>query len=161
MGAQHVWVGNCGDSRAIVARKGGVSVALSSDHKASRKDEVARVQKAGGMVWWDRVMGELAISRAIGDHRLRPYVIPDPEVECFQRSEGDQLLILASDGLWDVLSNADAGNLAVRKFLSDLEAGRSVRSALKHAASSLAKAAISRGSRDNVTVIVVDVRMMT
>lgn len=82
-------------------------------------------------------------------------------MECFQRSEGDQLLILASDGLWDVLSNADAGSLAVRKFLSDLEAGRSARSALKHAASSLAKAAISRGSRDNVTVIVVDVRMMT
>ena len=76
----YIWVANCGDSRAIMALKGGASLALSSDHKASRKDEVARVQAAGGMVWWDRVMGELAISRAIGDHRLRPYVIPNPEV---------------------------------------------------------------------------------
>lgn len=76
----HIWVANCGDSRAIMALKGGATCALSVDHKASRKDEVARVQAAGGMVWWDRVMGELAISRAIGDHRLRPYVIPNPEV---------------------------------------------------------------------------------
>jgi len=39
-----------------------------------------RVEAAGGYVWWDRVMGELAVSRAIGDHCFVPYVIPDPEV---------------------------------------------------------------------------------
>jgi hypothetical protein len=39
-----------------------------------------RVELAGGFIWWNRVMGELAISRAIGDHKLRPYVIADPEV---------------------------------------------------------------------------------
>jgi hypothetical protein len=38
------------------------------------------VEAAGGYVWWDRVMGELAVSRAIGDHCLRPYVIAVPEV---------------------------------------------------------------------------------
>jgi hypothetical protein len=43
----------------------------------------ARVAKAGGPVlYWNghRVMGVLAMSRAIGDHCLRPYVIPEPEV---------------------------------------------------------------------------------
>lgn len=42
-----------------------------------------RVEKAGGQVlYWNghRVMGVLAMSRAIGDHCLRPYVIPEPEV---------------------------------------------------------------------------------
>jgi hypothetical protein len=41
------------------------------------------VEKAGGQVlYWNghRVMGVLAMSRAIGDHCLRPYVIPEPEV---------------------------------------------------------------------------------
>jgi hypothetical protein len=44
-----------------------------------------RVEKAGGQVlYWNghRVMGVLAMSRAIGDHCLRPYVIPEPEVRC-------------------------------------------------------------------------------
>lgn len=40
----------------------------------------SRIEAAGGYIWWDRVMGELAISRAIGDHGLRPYVIAQPEV---------------------------------------------------------------------------------
>lgn len=40
----------------------------------------SRVEQAGGYVWWDRVMGELAVSRAIGDHCLRPFVIAEPEV---------------------------------------------------------------------------------
>lgn len=42
-----------------------------------------RVERAGGQVlYWNghRVMGVLAMSRAIGDHDLRPYVIPEPEV---------------------------------------------------------------------------------
>lgn len=60
--------------------RSGAGTALTQDHKANRDDEVARVQAAGGHVWWDRVMGELAVSRAIGDHCLRPYVIPEPEV---------------------------------------------------------------------------------
>ena len=43
----------------------------------------ARVEQAGGQIlYWNghRVMGVLAMSRAIGDHGLRPYVISDPEV---------------------------------------------------------------------------------
>lgn len=39
-----------------------------------------RVEAAGGYVWFDRVMGELAVSRAIGDHCLRPYVIAVPDI---------------------------------------------------------------------------------
>lgn len=49
-----------------------------------------RVEKAGGQVlYWNghRVMGVLAMSRAIGDHGLRPYIIPEPEVRCMQGCE--------------------------------------------------------------------------
>ncbi len=44
----------------------------------------ARVQSLGGeIMYWngDRVMGVLAVSRAIGDHNLRPFVIAQPEVQ--------------------------------------------------------------------------------
>lgn len=42
----------------------------------------ARVEAAGGQIlFWNgvRVMGVLAVSRAIGDHCLRPFVIARPE----------------------------------------------------------------------------------
>lgn len=82
VGSKKMWLANCGDSRAVLSR-GGKAIQLTDDHKPEREDEAARVEKAGGQVlFWNghRVMGVLAMSRAIGDHGLRPYVIPEPEV---------------------------------------------------------------------------------
>lgn len=54
----------------------------------------------------------LAMSRAIGDSYLKPFVISDPEVRVVERNDGeDEFLILASDGLWDVVSNEVACNV--------------------------------------------------
>jgi hypothetical protein len=65
-----------------------------------------RVERCGGQIVDHRglrVQGVLAMTRALGDHALRPYVIADPEVTRVARCQGDQLLLLASDGLWDVM----------------------------------------------------------
>jgi serine/threonine protein phosphatase PrpC len=85
IGAFCLWVANAGDCRALLVRQcqtAGVVTALplSCDHKATRPDERARIMAAGGAVWAKRVNGDLAVSRAIGDHDLKPYVIPQPEV---------------------------------------------------------------------------------
>ncbi|KAM0919968.1 hypothetical protein ACQ4PT_007848 [Festuca glaucescens] len=114
LGPTHLVVSNCGDSRAVLCR-GGAAIPLSSDHKPDRPDELERIQAAGGrVIFWDgaRVLGVLAMSRAIGDSYLKPYVIPDPEVRVLERRDGeDEFLILASDGLWDVVSNEVACNV--------------------------------------------------
>ncbi|CAM0872480.1 unnamed protein product [Alopecurus aequalis] len=114
VGPRHLVVSNCGDSRAVLCR-GGVAIPLSSDHKPDRPDELERIQAAGGrVIFWDgaRVFGVLAMSRAIGDSYLKPYVISDPEVRVLERKDGeDEFLILASDGLWDVVSNEVACNV--------------------------------------------------
>jgi protein phosphatase 2C len=111
---RHLVVSNCGDSRAVLCR-GGAAIPLSSDHKPDRPDELERIQAAGGrVIFWDgaRVFGVLAMSRAIGDSYLKPYVISDPEVRVLERKDGDdEFLILASDGLWDVVSNEVACNV--------------------------------------------------
>ncbi|KAK3001041.1 hypothetical protein RJ639_021367 [Escallonia herrerae] len=119
VGAEVVVVANCGDSRAVLSR-GGVAVALSSDHKPDRPDELSRIEETGGRVInWNgqRVLGVLATSRSIGDHYLKPYVISRPEVTVSKRTSKDEFLILASDGLWDVISN-EVACLVVRRCLA-------------------------------------------
>jgi len=64
-----IYVGNVGDSRAVLCRNG-EALPLSDDHKADRLDEMKRVKDLGGhILHWNgvRVMGILAMSRAIGD----------------------------------------------------------------------------------------------
>ncbi|CAN1751205.1 Protein phosphatase 2C 51 [Linum perenne] len=68
VGNDEVVVGNCGDSRAVLCRKG-VAVPLSIDHKPDRPDELERIEAAGGRVInWNgpRVLGVLSTSRSIG-----------------------------------------------------------------------------------------------
>ncbi|CAN6441283.1 unnamed protein product [Victoria cruziana] len=155
-------VSNCGDSRAVLCR-GGQAIPLTSDHKPDRADEFARIEAAGGRVInWDgpRVNGVLAMSRAIGDRYLRPCIIPDPEVTFTERSVDDDCLIVASDGLWDVLSNDDVcqiARLSLRrlKHCSAREDGSSPTQAVAEHLTSLA---YHRSSRDNISVIVVDLK---
>ncbi|OVA15577.1 Protein phosphatase 2C (PP2C)-like domain [Macleaya cordata] len=179
-------VANCGDSRAVLSR-GGKAVPLSTDHKPDLPEELLRIQDAGGrVIYWDgpRVLGVLAMSRAIGDNYLKPYVSSEPEVTITERTEEDECLILASDGLWDVVSNdtvcgivrmclngqgpvlprstssssSSAGNEQVQTVFGG---GENQAKACSDAAMLLTKLALARRSTDNVSVIVVDLRRST
>ncbi|GMH04250.1 hypothetical protein Nepgr_006089 [Nepenthes gracilis] len=168
-------VSNCGDSRAVLCRNG-VPIPLSSDHKPDRPDELHRIQAAGGrIIYWDgpRVLGVLAMSRAIGDNYLKPYVIPEPEVTVTERTAEDEFLILATDGLWDVVSNETASGV-VRMCLSAVRprptprlpgveasvstSGESSDLACTDASILLTRLALGRRSADNISVVVVDLR---
>lgn len=100
----------------------------------------------------------------IGDNYLKPYVIPDPEVTVTDRTDEDECLILASDGLWDVVPNETACGVA-RMCLrgADAAEGEDSDAAAAHNACSdaallLTKLALARQSSDNVSVVVVDLR---
>jgi len=158
VGTHRVWIANCGDSRAVLSRNGR-AIQVTDDHKPEREDEAERVEKAGGQVlYWNghRVMGVLAMSRAIGDHCLRPYVIPEPEITVFARHAKDDIMLLASDGLWDVMTNQEATDLANRSIKRALTKGASRKASARVAATVLTKAAVDRGSRDNITVVIID-----
>jgi hypothetical protein len=96
-----------------------------------------------------RVLGVLAMSRAIGDGYLKPYV---SSVTVTDETDADECLILASDGLWDVVTNEDACEVA----RVCLRRGRDRWCA--EAAALLTKLALARRSSDNVSVVVVDLR---
>ncbi|XVF35074.1 hypothetical protein REPUB_Repub18cG0113500 [Reevesia pubescens] len=165
----HVIVANCGDSRAVLYR-GKLPMPLSVDHKPDREDEHARIEAAGGkVIQWNgsRVFGVLAMSRSIGDKYLKPWIIPDPEIMFVTRAKEDECLILASDGLWDVISNEEACEVARKRILLwhkkhgdqlSAERGEGVDPAAQAAAEYLSRLALSKGSKDNISVIVVDLK---
>ncbi|XP_039032102.1 probable protein phosphatase 2C 76 isoform X2 [Hibiscus syriacus] len=103
----HLYVANVGDSRTIIS-KAGEAIPLSDDHKPNRSDERKRIENAGGVVMWAgtwRVGGVLAMSRAFGDRMLKQFVVAEPEIQYKEIDEEFELLVLASDGLWDVVPN--------------------------------------------------------
>lgn len=78
------------------------------------------------------------------------------QITILARKPDDELLLLASDGLWDVLTNQEACSLAKRCLRRARQRGATRQSAARIAANVLTRAAVDRGSRDNVTVVVVD-----
>lgn len=167
--SSHIIVANCGDSRAVLCH-GKEPMALSIDHKPNREDEYERIEASGGkVIQWNghRVFGVLAMSRSIGDRYLKPWIIPEPELMFVPRSRDDECLILASDGLWDVMTNEEACEVARRRILlwhkkngapPLAERGKGIDPAAQAAADYLSMLALQKGSKDNISVIVVDLK---
>ncbi|KAI9380876.1 hypothetical protein POPTR_015G019200v4 [Populus trichocarpa] len=141
----HLYVANVGDSRTVIS-KGGKAIPLSEDHKPNRSDERKRIESAGGVVMWAgtwRVGGVLAMSRAFGNRMLKQFVVAEPDIQEQKIDQEFELLVLASDGLWDVVPNEDAVSIARTEEEPET------------AARKLTEAALTRGSADNITCIVV------
>lgn len=119
-------VANAGDCRGVLCTgDASRAVRLSEDHKPNRADEKARIMSAGGDVeflgCW-RVKSRdhsvlLATSRALGDRHFklrRPHIVtaePDVITRVLDAKE-DRFIVLACDGLWDVLTDEEACRLA-------------------------------------------------
>merc|ERR1719181_2511078 len=120
-------VANAGDSRVVLSHRG-QALELSRDHKPNMPSEHARITKAGGFVTEHRagnksihrVNGKLAVSRAFGDHRFKTnsnlgpvhqMVTCVPEVTSRSRRPEDEFLIIACDGIWDVMSSQEVVHL--------------------------------------------------
>jgi protein phosphatase 1G len=116
-------VANCGDSRAVLCRNG-QALPLSEDHKPNCPLERQRITKAGGTIERTaygsvvqfRVNGGLNLSRSIGDmqYKKNPDLPPNeqmicatPDVQVFPRESGDEFLVVACDGVWDVMGCQD------------------------------------------------------
>ncbi|EAN77912.1 protein phosphatase 2C, putative [Trypanosoma equiperdum] len=115
---------NAGDSRAVLYR-GTRAIPLSIDHKPSAPGEKERILRAGGTVQSHRVDGNLAVSRAIGDFDYKEnselsweeqIVTALPDVTRIDIKEEDAFVVVACDGVWDVLSNDDCCQLIHQSF---------------------------------------------
>ncbi|EDW30116.1 GL22499 [Drosophila persimilis] len=122
---QRLYCANAGDSRAI-ASIGGKVRALSWDHKPQNEEERSRILAGGGFIEFNRVNGSLALSRAFGDcmYKRNMHMPPEqqivtayPDVEVADLTEDWEFVVLACDGIWDVMSNQEVCDF-VRKRLA-------------------------------------------
>ncbi|GMH43371.1 hypothetical protein BSKO_11293 [Bryopsis sp. KO-2023] len=145
---------SAGDCRAILSRNG-VASELTNDHKPDSPTERRRIEAAGGFVDCDGYLnGDLAVSRAIGDHHL-PHLkcldgsgplIADPEVCEVPLGDAEEFLVLTSDGVWMRRQTVvDLVRDSLRKFNCPTKASQAVVEA----------AVKSDAHKDNVTVVVV------
>ena len=172
-----LFVANTGDSRAILIRQRDVdadqvfeddqkpvihtrdgskmlyAVPLSWDHKANLPKERSRIEATGGFVKYARgdyrVQGGLAMSRAIGDIKYKPHVIPDPDVFSVELTDEDVCVVMASDGLWDEMSSRDVCKIVSEELNRTRSLGR--------VGEQLCVESYTRGSQDNITALVIDV----
>mmetsp|Transcript_5347 Transcript_5347/g.11255 ORF Transcript_5347/g.11255 Transcript_5347/m.11255 type:complete len:489 (+) Transcript_5347:313-1779(+) len=144
--ARRLYTANAGDARAVLCRNG-AALRLSFDHKAFSPEEQQRIGEAGGFVAANRVNGVLSVSRALGDHAMKNVVIPDPYVSEHELVERDEFLLLACDGLWDVMNDEEAVQFVIEKYSKGMD--------MQQISRKLVKAALDRGSMDNISVMVV------
>lgn len=154
-----LFVANAGDSEAVLGRRLNKDssnleyepILLTKKHVPTEPSERARIERAGGTVFHGRVLGSLAVSRALGDLNFKevPMVIPTPYLREVDLTEEDEFIVMACDGLWDVTTYRDAISYVAGRRQIDSPTALQVSRELCE--DSINK----RGSTDNVTVVVI------
>jgi len=145
---RYVQAANVGDSTAFIIRNG-EAVMLTEDHRPTIKRERDRITEMGIKLESGQTrLNGLAVSRALGDHfpkEAKCGLIADPYVsDTIKIEPTDTHIIIASDGLWDVLTGQHAYEII-----------ESLSSAEEMASTLLNTALKSSKCTDNVTVIVI------
>ncbi|KAI3384639.1 hypothetical protein SNEBB_009386 [Seison nebaliae] len=126
-----IYCANVGDSRAIASYNGEVH-SLSMDHKPTIPNEAKRINTAGGFVEFGRVNGNLALSRALGDFSFKTNSMLNPEeqmvtaypdINTRHLTEDYEFIVIACDGIWDVMTNEEVLNFVRLRIAQGHEPG--------------------------------------
>ena len=136
---------NCGDCRCVIGNNQ-KSIQITTDHKPNEQNEKKRLSKIKGNeeiyldddIWR---IGPLSVSRSFGDTDTAPYITSKPDIFTHKLSSGDDFMVLACDGIWDVMSNKEVVDFVYQNPQN------SVRKLASHA--------LKLGSTDNISAIIV------
>jgi len=138
-----IYCANVGDSKAYIIYDKTYKQ-ISSDHKCSVEDEAQRIRSNGGKISKNRVMGQLILTRTLGDLYVKQFgVINTPDISVNEITTNIKYVVIASDGVWDVIDLDTLVNMS--------KAGKSV----GEFCSDIVKLSISKGTKDNVSCIVI------
>jgi len=161
---------NIGDSRGVLSRNGR-AIDLTRDHKPNDDKEKARILAMGEKIEWDHYckvhrVRNLSLSRAIGDRFAKPAVSGEVEIKRFPiYDDKDEFIVLASDGLWDVMSSQEVVSYTHKRLNAPPKDGADITceedmASLKYLRRKnmsrfIANEALRRGSGDNISVVIV------
>lgn len=155
-------IAHVGDSRAVLSRRGGTEVMrLCEDHHPEREDEAARIESAGGLIVQSkgitRINGVLAVSRSIGDVDFKDVVIARPDVSTFDLDGKEDFILIASDGVWDVMDEKEVAEVLIRKKAKLTRASKEAKWE-EEGVNALVEWVWDKGSTDDICALVVDVK---
>ena len=138
-----IYCANVGDSRAYIIYDNFIKQ-ITTDHKCSIPEEAERIIKSGGKITKNRVQGQLVLSRSLGDLYCKKYgVINLPDITINKIDYNMKYIIIASDGIWDVVDEKTVLNMSKMKKNAD------------NFCKDLVKLAIEKESKDNISCIVI------
>ncbi|CAF0843473.1 unnamed protein product [Rotaria sordida] len=154
IGPKYIYLINVGDARAIIISNDGQVLAYTKDHKPNVIQEQERIHKAGGRITQyendvARVEDKLAVSRTFGDYSLDKRLIPAlPDIIQYRKDSLAAFIILACDGIWDVMTNEQ-----VALFVSQKASNTS----LENIASQLLDQCLKLKTSDNMSIYIIKV----
>ena len=140
-----LYCANVGDSTAFIVYDNNIKK-ISTDHKCTNPKEEERILLKGGKITKNRVMGQLVLSRSLGDLYCKKYGVSNiPDISINKLDKNVKYIIVASDGVWDVVKDNELLQLSKNKknaegFCKDL-----------------VKLSIDKDTKDNVSCIVISV----
>ena len=137
---------NIGDSSGYLINKSNIKL-ITKHHKCEDASEVKRIRDQGGIVFQGRIFGKLILTRTLGDKEMKKYgVIPEPDFYIKKIEKDDFFVIIASDGIWDVINEGELFKIGNEKKLSSEAFSKKIMDIAKE-----------RDTRDNSSCIVIKV----
>ena len=170
------YVANLGDSRAIMSGERGKKVfCLSKDHKPHGVEEKNRIEASGGEIYQSTMIignekitgpyrvlpGRLSVSRSFGDIEAKnaefggnPLVLLSiPDIKAFKLHPEYDFIVLASDGIFDKLSNREVTNQVIQNI--EKHHGNDIHRLCEIGVEAIILAALSKKTKDNITVVMI------
>lgn len=143
----HLYVANVGDAVALIVRNDGELRLLTEKHNPPLEPEAGRIRKAGGWISSNgNVLDKLSVSRTFGHYELMPSIQAAPSIKEVEISDRDDLLIIASQEIWQYMSHQMAVDIA-----------RTDRDNSMRAAQKLRDFAIAYGATNKIMVMVLGI----
>ena len=137
-----LYCANVGDSSCCVIGK--TAEFITTDHKCTNKNELKRIEKEGGQIVDERLGGILVVTRGLGDLDLKNKGLSaEPSVAKILINHNYDYCVIASDGVWDVLSPDEVAKITQKNSIENL-------------AKIIVETAIEKGSEDNISCIVIE-----